>query len=639
MMAFPDILLAISLVAALGPSLINVVIALGIVYTPRLARIVRASTLVIRELPFVEAARALGVPTWRIVTVHVLRNLVSPILVQGTFIFAYAILAEAGLSFQGVGVSPDIPTWGTMINAGQQYMGSADWIMIFPGIAIVLSVLSLQLVGDGLRDVLDPRLRKELRDGIAKSVDGVTFDLARGETLAIVGESGSGKSVTSLSIMGLLPKPAGRIEGGKILYRDRQGTQHDLARATPTTLQKIRGAEIAMIFQEPMTSLNPLYTVGDQIAEAVLQHEGGSYASAIRRARDMLERVEIPAADRRVNEYPHQMSGGMRQRVMIALALACNPAVLIADEPTTALDVTVQAQILDLLRRLQKEMNMSILFITHNLGVVAEIAHRVAVMYAGRVVEDAGVYDLFEKPTHPYTRGLLSCLPTAALLASGERLRAIPGNVPSVLSLPAGCTFAPRCELAADDCRAAVPELIAVQPEHRARCIKARNAPVVRAVDGVSFDMPRNTIVGLVGESGSGKTTTGRALLRLFAPTAGRILFDGQDITTLNEKQMLPWRRRMQIVFQDPYASLNPRMTVAEILGEALDTHRLAQHRRSARIGELLERVGLNADHSRRYPHEFSGGQRQRIGIARALAVEPDFIVADEPVTCSATWA
>ena len=307
------------------------------------------------------------------------------------------------------------------------------------------------------------------RDGVAKSVDGVTFDLARGETLAIVGESGSGKSVTSLSIMGLLPKPAGRIEAGQIRFR---GQEHDLAHASPATLRRIRGAEIAMIFQEPMTSLNPLYTVGDQIAEAVLQHEGGSRAAAMKRARDMLDRVEIPAADRRVNEYPHQMSGGMRQRVMIALALACNPAVLIADEPTTALDVTVQAQILDLLRRLQAEMNMSILFITHNLGVVAEIAHRVAVMYAGRVVEDAGVYDLFEKPTHPYTRGLLSCLPTAALLASGERLRAIPGNVPSVLSLPAGCTFAPRCALADDNCRRDVPELVAVQDQHRARCIK-----------------------------------------------------------------------------------------------------------------------------------------------------------------------
>ncbi|MDM9559802.1 ABC transporter ATP-binding protein [Bordetella petrii] len=310
------------------------------------------------------------------------------------------------------------------------------------------------------------------RDGVAKSVDGVTFDLARGETLAIVGESGSGKSVTSLSIMGLLPKPAGRIEAGSIRFRDRRGAEHDLARATPATLQAIRGAEIAMIFQEPMTSLNPLYTVGDQIAEAVLQHEGGSRAAALRRAREMLERVEIPAAARRIGEYPHQMSGGMRQRVMIALALACNPSVLIADEPTTALDVTVQAQILDLLRRLQAESGMSILFVTHNLGVVAEIAHRVAVMYAGRVVEDATVHDLFERPSHPYTRGLLSCIPTAALLAARERLRPIPGNVPSVLDLPPGCTFAPRCALADAACARTVPDLVTVRPAHHARCIK-----------------------------------------------------------------------------------------------------------------------------------------------------------------------
>ncbi|AKQ54392.1 peptide ABC transporter, ATP-binding protein [Bordetella hinzii] len=314
------------------------------------------------------------------------------------------------------------------------------------------------------------------RDGVAKSVDGVTFELARGETLAIVGESGSGKSVTSLSIMGLLPKPAGRIEAGAIRFKDRHGKEHDLARADAATLRRIRGAEIAMIFQEPMTSLNPLFTVGDQIAEAVLQHEGGSHAAAMRRAREMLERVEIPAAARRVNEYPHQMSGGMRQRVMIALALACNPSVLIADEPTTALDVTVQAQILDLLRRLQQESGMSILFVTHNLGVVAEIAHRVAVMYAGRVVEDTDVYSLFERPTHPYTRGLLSCIPTAALLASRQRLQAIPGNVPSVLSLPPGCTFAPRCPLADEGCAAAVPELLAVQPAHRARCFKVAAA-------------------------------------------------------------------------------------------------------------------------------------------------------------------
>ncbi|OZI65332.1 ABC transporter ATP-binding protein [Bordetella genomosp. 1] len=314
------------------------------------------------------------------------------------------------------------------------------------------------------------------RDGVAKSVDGVTFDLARGETLAIVGESGSGKSVTSLSIMGLLPKPAGRIEGGSIRFRDRRGEEHDLARASTKTLQRIRGAEIAMIFQEPMTSLNPLYTVGDQIAEAVMLHEGLSRSAAFARAQEMLERVEIPAAARRVHEYPHQMSGGMRQRVMIALALACNPSVLIADEPTTALDVTVQAQILDLLRRLQAETGMSILFVTHNLGVVAEIAHRVAVMYAGRVVEDAEVHALFDRPSHPYTRGLLSCIPTAALLAARQRLTPIPGNVPSVLALPAGCTFAPRCPIASAECTQAVPELTAVQAGHLARCFKVTPA-------------------------------------------------------------------------------------------------------------------------------------------------------------------
>ncbi|ARP96052.1 ABC transporter ATP-binding protein [Bordetella genomosp. 13] len=325
---------------------------------------------------------------------------------------------------------------------------------------------------DVILSVQDLKTCFHSRDGVARAVDGVTFDLARGETLAIVGESGSGKSVTSLSIMGLLARPAGRIEGGSIRLRDRRGAEHDLVRAGPAALRRLRGAEIAMIFQEPMTSLNPLYTVGDQIAEAVLQHEGGSRAAALRRARDMLERVEIPAAERRLGEYPHQMSGGMRQRVMIALALACNPSVLIADEPTTALDVTVQAQILDLLRRLQAESGMSILFITHNLGVVAEIAHRVAVMYAGRVVEDAGVHDLFDRPSHPYTRGLLSCMPTAALLAARQRLRPIPGNVPSVMALPPGCTFAPRCPLAEDACTRVVPELVALGQGHRARCIK-----------------------------------------------------------------------------------------------------------------------------------------------------------------------
>ena len=320
---------------------------------------------------------------------------------------------------------------------------------------------------EALLQIDDLRVEFATRRGKAMVLNGVSFEVHAGETLCVVGESGCGKSMTALAILGLVPQPPGRVAGGAVRF---QG--EDLVHATPERLRAVRGNRISMIFQEPMTSLNPVYTVGEQIAESLRLHAQLDRKAAHARAIEMLRQVGIPAPERRVDEYPHQLSGGMRQRVMIAMALACRPDILIADEPTTALDVTVQAQILDLLRRLQAEMNMSILFITHNLGVVAEIAHRVAVMYAGRVVEDAGVYDLFEKPTHPYTRGLLSCLPTAALLASGERLRAIPGNVPSVLSLPAGCTFAPRCALADDNCRRDVPELVAVQDQHRARCIK-----------------------------------------------------------------------------------------------------------------------------------------------------------------------
>jgi peptide/nickel transport system ATP-binding protein len=319
----------------------------------------------------------------------------------------------------------------------------------------------------------DLRTHFVFRDRAAKSVDGVTFTLKRGQTLAVVGESGSGKSVTSLSIMRLLAEP-GRIVGGRILFRDRAGQVLDLATADTRTMRRIRGREIAMIFQEPMTSLNPLYSVGEQIAEMVMLHERVDRRAALERARRMLELVEIPAAARRVDDYPHQMSGGMRQRVMIALALACNPSLLIADEPTTALDVTIQAQILDLLRRLQREIGMSVLFVTHNLGVVAEIAHEVAVMYAGRVVEQAPVDALFERPRHPYTLGLLACIPDVRrdIAADGTRrlLHPIPGSVPPVTALPPGCSFAPRCPYVEGACTAAVPDLALADAAHRSRC-------------------------------------------------------------------------------------------------------------------------------------------------------------------------
>ncbi|QDC01385.1 ABC transporter ATP-binding protein [Mesorhizobium sp. 8] len=336
--------------------------------------------------------------------------------------------------------------------------------------------MSETLAADTILSVRDLKTWFVTRRVTAKAVDGVTFDLKRGETLAVVGESGSGKSVTSLSVMGLLSRP-GRIEGGRILFRDRAGKVHDLAAFGPADFRKIRGREIAMIFQEPMTSLNPLYTVGDQIGEMIALHEKVSREEKRKRALEMLKHVEIPDAASRLDDYPHQMSGGMRQRVMIAMALACNPSLLIADEPTTALDVTIQAQILDLLRRLQQQFGMSILFITHNLGVVAEIAHNVVVMYAGRVVEQAPVNDLFAHQRHPYTKGLLACTPNAGrdIDATGERraLYSIPGSVPPITALPPGCAFEPRCDFAIPPCKAAPPPLMPAGSDGFSRCIRS----------------------------------------------------------------------------------------------------------------------------------------------------------------------
>jgi peptide/nickel transport system ATP-binding protein len=339
-----------------------------------------------------------------------------------------------------------------------------------------MEVMSDAPAPDTILSVRDLKTWFVTRRVTAKAVDGVTFDLKHGETLAVVGESGSGKSVTSLSIMGLLSRP-GRIEGGNILFRDRAGKQHDLAAFAPKEFRKMRGKEIAMIFQEPMTSLNPLYTVGDQIGEMIALHEPVSREEKSKRALEMLKHVEIPDAASRLDDYPHQMSGGMRQRVMIAMALACNPSLLIADEPTTALDVTIQAQILDLLRRLQQQFGMSILFITHNLGVVAEIAHNVVVMYAGRVVEQAPVRELFAHQRHPYTRGLLACTPNAArdIDAAGARreLYSIPGSVPPITRLPPGCAFEPRCDFAIPPCKAAPPPLMPAGATGFSRCIRS----------------------------------------------------------------------------------------------------------------------------------------------------------------------
>jgi len=424
-------------------------------------------------------------------------------------------------------------------------------------------------------------------------------------------------------------------------------------------MRALRGNEIAMIFQEPMTSLNPVYSVGSQIGEALRLHRGMSRKEARAESIRLLAEVGIPEPDQRVDEYPHQLSGGMRQRVMIAMALSCEPKLLIADEPTTALDVTIQAQILELLAELRERHGMAVLLITHDLGVVAEVCDRVVVMYAGQVVETGAVYEIFGNPSHPYTRGLLDSLPSVD--DPGQRLESIPGTVPNPTAWPEGCRFRERCSLAADGCEAAQdlvsldgdpvrlehgrwdmidrsgPPLLSVRDLKKYFPVRrgafARVTGQVKAVDGVSFDIWPGETLGLVGESGCGKSTTGRAILRLLEPTSGEVHFDGQDVRALHAKGLRALRRRVQFVFQDPFGSLNPRMSVGAMLEEALKVHGLGGPNRRDRAVELLERVGMRAEHIDRYPHEFSGGQRQRLGIARALSVEPDFLVLDEPVS------
>jgi len=510
-----------------------------------------------------------------------------------------------------------------------------------------------------------------------RAVDGVSFSIGRGETLGLVGESGCGKSLTGLSIMQLVPKPAGYIAGGSIHF-DGQ----DVLAMTGREKRALRGGKVAMIFQEPMTSLNPVLSVQTQLLEAIRRHQRASKAEAIERAVEALRLVGMPDPSERLRQYPHQLSGGMTQRVMIAMALACEPALLIADEPATALDVTVQAQILDLLRGLQHKLATAILFITHDLAVVAEMARRVAVMYAGKIVEMAPTAALFagNGPRHPYTQLLLRCRPSRE--KRRQRLERISGTVPSPSDYPPGCRFCARCPHAFDLCRRTGPALVELGPGHLVAChlyherirpaatarrsasqqprtaatptdgplLDARGIvkyfPIrkgifkrvvghVKAVDGVDVTIRRGSTLALVGESGCGKTTLGKTLIRLLPTTAGTIRFDGKDLTTLGEKELRRIRRRAQIVFQDPFSSLNPRMMVREIIEEGMRVHGLGANpaERRERVERLLHSVGLLPHAALAYPHEFSGGQRQRIGIARVLAVEPDFVVCDEPTS------
>ncbi|RJT21461.1 glutathione ABC transporter ATP-binding protein GsiA [Buttiauxella izardii] len=473
---------------------------------------------------------------------------------------------------------------------------------------------------------LNVSFRQENAD--IQAVSDLSFTLKRGETLAIVGESGSGKSVTALALMRLLEKTANQVESDKILLRRRNGQVIEPEKLSSSQMRRVRGADIAMIFQEPMTSLNPVFPVGEQIAESIRLHQGLGKNEALEEAKRMLERVRIPEAKAILGRYPHQLSGGMRQRVMIAMALSCRPAVLIADEPTTALDVTIQAQILQLIRVLQDEMQMGVIFITHDMGVVADIADRVLVMYRGKAVETGTVEQIFNVPVHPYTKTLLAAVP---------RLGAMNGHdLPRKFAL--ANTDNPEAENDQDTIAPGSVPILQVKDLVTRFDIRSgifnRVTSRVHAVEKVSFDLWPGETLGLVGESGSGKSTTGRALLRLVETQGGSIHFNGQRIDTLSNADMQHVRKDIQFIFQDPYASLDPRLTVGYSIMEPLLVHNvMPKEQAQQRVAWLLERVGLQAEHAWRYPHEFSGGQRQRICIARALALNPKVVIADESVS------
>ncbi|MDB5652150.1 MAG: glutathione transporter ATP-binding protein GsiA, partial [Hyphomicrobiales bacterium] len=469
-------------------------------------------------------------------------------------------------------------------------------------------------------------------DGAFVAVEDLSFDLATGETLAIVGESGSGKSVTAKSIMRLVDYMNGEIRGGSIRFKPDESASVDLATLDESGLRKLRGKAMALVFQEPMTSLNPVLTIGDQVAEVVLLHETMSKTAARARALEALRQVRIPEAERRLRQYPHELSGGMRQRVMIAMALACRPALLIADEPTTALDVTIQAEILSLLKALQAEIGMAILFITHDMGVVAEIADRVLVMKQGRKVEEGLVSQIFHAPVHPYTRALLSAVPKLGSMTGKprpERFEGVLADASAPIRLPGTTPHEPSYR------EKPILEVVGLTVRFRIRKgLMQRVVANVHAVENVSFKLFPGETLSIVGESGSGKSTTGRSILKLIESTSGDILLRGRNITNHTPAVMRDARRHIQMVFQDPFASLNPRMSVEQLVGEPFHVHEeLDRAQIRVRVTDLLERVGLGEEHLQRYPFEFSGGQRQRICIARALALNPSIIIADEAVS------
>jgi peptide/nickel transport system ATP-binding protein len=755
LLAIPTLFLALVVVAIWPPTETELILVIALTSWLTTSRLIRGEALSLRVRDYVQAMRVMGGGSARAVFRHIAPNAIGTIIVNATFQVADAILLIVALSYLGLGIRPPQTDWGGMLSQGLNAVYDGYWWQIFPpGILIILVVIAINFVGDALRDAFEVRLQRRLssllggvlllapllsiddlrteirlRHGVVHAIDGVSLSVNPGECLGIVGESGSGKTMTALSVMRLLPG-GGSVVGGTITV---DGV--DVTSLSESRMEDVRGNLIGMIFQDPLTSLNPTMTIGEQIAESVRLHRGASKEEALKRAVEVLGLVGMPRPAERISNYPHQLSGGMRQRVMIAMALACEPKLLIADEPTTALDVTIQKQILELIDSLRQRLSMAVILVTHDLGVIAGRADRVAVMYAGRIVEIAPTPVLFARPRHPYTEALFEALPEKAADGSTiKRLYNIPGMPPDLTAPPAGCKFAPRCRYAQDSCRASEPSLTDAGGAHFFRCyfpvgtaqeagdpdtpfvsvpperpevpatpagefaasgvvaggaaaaagsaagldtgagstasgavaeevagdvavagsngallsvshlvknftvtagaVLQRKVGQVSAVADVSFGIPAGSTFGLVGESGCGKTTVGRLIVGLEKPSGGSIVLRGRDLASLSGRERRRQARTVQLMFQDSYASMDPRMRVGTILREPLviqrDGSRASQVKR---MKEMLDEVGLPAVAADRYPHEFSGGQRQRLGLARALMLRPSMIVADEPVS------